>query len=335
MVPEEYEPVYTTASNHDALIKAERKAFGIGHDELGYALLKQWHLPDYISMACIASHSQPAPKEIGPAISGCVAVSGHIADYFLDPGETGRIAAATEAAQSWLGLDSAELVEVIDTMSAEMSEVEALFEITIHRPAEISGILSQAKELLMMQSLVKTRELEDKSQRDGLTGAHNRSYFDDVIQREFILSAQRNLPLTIALIDLDHFKNVNDTHGHLVGDAILIAVVRAIYGQIRQDDILSRFGGEEFILILPGSTLASAEKLLSRIKNSVAEVRYKLDNQRFVTVTVSIGVAANMDGDMRFECPEDLIEAADLALYAAKRAGRNQIVEWSQSLPIK
>jgi len=86
---------------------------------------------------------------------------------------------------------------------------------------------------------------------------------------------------------------------------------------------------------LPGSTLASAEKLLSRIKNSIAEVRYKLDNQRFVTVTVSIGVAANMDGEMRFERPEDLIEAADLALYAAKQAGRNTIIEWSQSLQLK
>ncbi|MDP3172049.1 MAG: GGDEF domain-containing protein, partial [Polaromonas sp.] len=288
-----------------------------------------------ISMTCIASHSQSAPKEIGPDISGCVAVSGHIADYFLNPGETGRIAAATEAAQSWLSLDSAALVEVIDIMGAEMSPVEALFEITIHHTKDISGILSQAKELLMMQSLVKMRELEDKSQRDGLTGAHNRSYFDDTIQREFILSTQHSLPLTIALIDLDHFKNVNDTYGHLVGDAVLIAVVRAIYGQIRQDDVLSRFGGEEFILILPGSTLASAEKLLTRIKNSIAEVRYKLDNQRFVTVTVSMGVAANMDGGMRFERPEDLIEAADLALYAAKQAGRNTIIEWNQSLPIK
>lgn len=335
IIPKEYEAVFATAPNHDALLKAERTAFGIGHDELGYALLKLWHLPDYISMTCIASHSQSAPKEIGPDISGCVAVSGHIADYFLNPGETGRIATATEAAQSWLGLDSAALVEVIDIMGAEMSPVEALFEITIHHTKDISGILSQAKELLMMQSLVKMRELEDKSQRDGLTGAHNRSYFDDTIQREFILSAQHSLPLTIALIDLDHFKNVNDTHGHLVGDAVLIAVVRAIYGQIRQDDVLSRFGGEEFILILPGSTLASAEKLLSRIKNSIAEVRYKLDNQRFVTVTVSIGVAANMDGGMRFERPEDLIEAADLALYAAKQAGRNAIIEWNQSLQLK
>ncbi len=335
MVPTEYESVFASASNHDALLKAERAAFGIGHDELGYALLKQWHLPDYISLACLASHSQPAPKEIGPAISGCVAVSGYIADYFLDPRETGRIAAATEAAQLWLALDSIALLEVINIMEAELKSVEALFEMTIHHPKHISGILSHAKELLMMQSLAKTRELEDRSQRDGLTGAYNRSYFDSTFEREFILSAQHNLPLTIALIDLDHFKNVNDQYGHLVGDSILIAAVRAIFGQIRQDDILSRFGGEEFALILPGSTLTSAAKLLLRIKNSVAEVRYKLDIHRFVKVTVSMGVAANMDGEMRFERPEDLIKAADLALYAAKHAGRNQIVEWSPSLPIK
>lgn len=335
LIPEEYGALYAAALNHDALLKFERIAFGIGHDELGYALLKQWQLPDHISMACIASHSQSAPKEIGPAISGCIAVSGHIADYFLNPEENEKLVAAVEAAQSWLDLDNTALREVINIMGSELSLVDELFGITIHNPRDISGILSQAKELLMMQSLTKTRDLEDKSQRDGLTGAFNRSYFDDTIQREFLLSTQHNLPLTIALIDLDHFKSINDTHGHMIGDAVLIAAVRAMHGQIRQNDILSRFGGEEFVLILPGSTLALATKLLMRIKNSVAEVRYKLDNQRFVTVTVSIGVAANMDGEIHFDRPEDLIKAADLALYAAKNGGRNAIVEWDQSLDSK
>lgn len=336
LIAEEYEAVFATVSEHDALLKAERTTFGIGHDELGFALLKQWQIPNFIAVAsCIASHSQSAPEGIEQVIAGCVAVSGHIADYFLDPIETGRIATISEIARIWLNLDSAALSKVMDIMGTELNSIETLFEITIHHPKDIAGILSQAKELLMMQSLIKTRELEDKSQRDGLTGAFNRSYFDETIQREFIFSTQHNLPLTIALIDLDHFKNVNDMHGHLVGDAVLIAAVRAMFGQIRQNDILSRFGGEEFALILPGSTLASAAKLLMRIKNSVAEVRYKLDNQRFVTVTVSIGVAANMDGEMRFERLEELIKAADCALYAAKNAGRNAIVEWNQSFAVK
>ena len=86
---------------------------------------------------------------------------------------------------------------------------------------------------------------------------------------------------------------------------------------------------------MPGSTFASAEKLLSRIKNSIAEVKYKLDDKRFVTVTVSIGVAANINGETHFEDVEDLIKAADTALYAAKHAGRNQIIEWNDSLSFR
>src|SRR5690606_29494164 len=116
------------------------------------------------------------------------------------------------------------------------------FEITIHQTDEISAIMAEAKELLTIQSLSKVRELEEKSQHDGLTGARNRAYFDETLQREFYLSSQHALPLTIAMIDLDHFKKINDTFGHMAGDALLIATVRTIIGQVRHDDTLCRYG---------------------------------------------------------------------------------------------
>jgi diguanylate cyclase (GGDEF)-like protein len=218
-------------------------------------------------------------------------------------------------------------------MATELVEVEELFEITIHQPDEISGIMAEAKELLTIQSLSKVRELEEKSQHDGLTGARNRAYFDDTLQREFYLSSQHALPLTIAMIDLDHFKKINDTFGHIAGDALLIATVRTIIGQVRHDDTLCRYGGEEFALILPGTTLSAARKLLARLKDSIAAISHQLDDGRIVKVTASIGVVANMDGNAKFECPDDLVKAADSALYAAKHAGRNQIIEWNNSLP--
>ncbi len=332
IMPKEYGPVYSSTTDHDILLKTEREVLGAGHDELGYALLKQWHIPDYIAISCISSHGQPEPKELEPTLQACVAVSRYLADYFLNPKETGKISILTKAAQSWLNLDSTTLTEVIDIMESGLSSVEDLFDTTIHEATEITGILTEAKELLMIQSLAKVKELEEKSQRDGLTGAHNRAYFDDKLQREFLLSKRNNIPLTIAMIDLDHFKNVNDTYGHVVGDSILVAVVCAIFGQIRQDDTLSRYGGEEFTLILPGTTLVNSRNLISRLKDNIAAIAHKLEDNSYVNVTTSIGVATYMDGATNFQEPKDMIIAADAALYAAKNAGRNKIVEWNVSL---
>ncbi len=333
MMPEEYAPVYASAANHDDLVKAERATFGTSHEEVGYALLKRWGLPDYIAMSCLASHGKPGPLDADSLISGCVAVSGYIADYFLKPKAEDVIDNVLEAAKAWLDLDKAALSEIIDIMKINLHSVEDLFDISIFHPAELTGIMAEAKELLEMHNIVKVRELEERSQRDALTGAYNRGFFDNALQREFDLSDRQGLPLTLAMIDIDHFKSINDKYGHPVGDAILIAVVREIFGQIRQDDTFARYGGEEFTVILPGTSLLSSAKLLVRLKDSIAAISHVHEDGSIIKVTVSIGVVANMDGGERFEHQSDLIRAADQALYAAKYAGRNQIVVWNKSLP--
>lgn len=333
MMPEEYAPVFASASNHDDLVKAERAAFGTSHEEVGYALLKRWDLPDYIAMSCLASHGKPGPLDADSLIAGCVAVSGYVADYFLNPKAEGAIDSAIEAAKTWLDLDKAALSEVIEIIKINLNSVEELFDITIFHPAELTGIMAEAKELLEMHNIIKIRELEERSQRDALTGAYNRGFFDNALHREFDLSNRQGLPLTLAMIDIDHFKSINDKYGHPVGDAILIAVVREIFGQIRQDDTFARYGGEEFTVILPGTSLLSSAKLLVRLKDSIAAISHLHEDGSIIKVTVSIGVVANMDGGERFEHESDLIRAADQALYAAKYAGRNQIVVWNKSLP--
>lgn len=333
MMPEEYAPILATAASHDALLKAERDTFGAGHDEIGYALLKRWNLPDYISNACLASHSRPGPKGTVSIITGCVAASGYIADYFLNPKAEGAATSAIEVTETWLGLDKTALIEIIEIIKIGIHPVEELFEISIAHPSELNGMMDAARELLEMHTLIKMRDLEEKSQRDALTGAYNRGYFDNALQREFDLSNRQGLPFTVAMIDIDHFKQVNDKYGHPAGDAILIAVVRAIFGQIRQDDIFARYGGEEFAIILPGTSLLSSAKLLVRLKDSVSAITHEHNDGSIIKVTVSMGVIANMDGGERFEHPSDLMRAADQALYAAKHAGRDQIVVWNKSLP--
>ncbi len=331
IMPEEYGKIFASAPDHDELLEMERKAFGAGHDELGYALLKKWHIPDYIALSCVNSHSQPEPQNLGPTLQSCLAVSRYLADYFLYPHEAGKMITLNKATQDWLGLDPSALIEVIKIMEVGLSAVEELFEMTIHHPCEVTGILAEAKELLMIHNLSRLKDLEDKSQRDGLTGAYNRTYFDETLRREFNLAMQYNLPLTIAIIDLDHFKNVNDTYGHVAGDSLLATVVKTLFDQIRQDDTLSRYGGEEFALILPGTTLAASRTLISRLKDSIAAIAYKFDGDITIQITASIGVASYYENATHFQEPRDLIKAADYALYAAKHAGRNQIMEWSAS----
>ncbi len=333
MMQDEYTQIFETANSHDELLIAERTAFGSGHDEVGYELLKRWQLPDYIAMSCLASHGQPGPVSSQSVITGCIAVSGYIADCLLNPKDQATLSAAANAAKRWLDLDNAGLVEIIEIIKIGLHPVEELFEISIIHPAELNGIVAEARELLEMHAFQKMRDLEERSQRDALTGAFNRGFFDNALQREFDLSNRQGLPFTIAMIDIDHFKGINDKYGHQVGDAILAAVVREIFGQIRQDDIFARYGGEEFALIMPGTSLLSSAKLLVRLKDCVSAISYQSENGSEIKVTVSIGVVSNMDGGERFDHQADLVRAADQALYAAKHAGRNQIVVWNKSLP--
>lgn len=328
IMPEKYDTIFLSTNDHDTLLEKEREIFGTGHDELGYTLLKQWHIPDYISMACLTSHGQPGPKELESTLQACAAASRYLADYFLTPNEPEKLTKLSQAARSWLDIDEATLVEVIDIMATGLNDVEDLFDITIHHSSEIAGILTEAKELLTIYSLSKVKEFEEKSYRDGLTGARNRSFFDETLDREFLLSSRHRLPLTVVMIDLDHFKRINDTYGHIIGDGMLVAVAETILRQIRQDDTLCRYGGEEFALILPGTTLVLSRHLTHRLKEAITAISYQPEDNLAISITASIGVASYMDNTTQFKHPEDLVKAADSALYAAKSAGRNQIVEW-------
>ena len=153
---------------------------------------------------------------------------------------------------------------------------------------------------------------------DGLTGLYNRRVFQERLEEEVGRANRYQRPLSLLMIDIDHFKMHNDTHGHLWGDAILVEVGRLLKELCRTSDIVARYGGEEFAMILPETTQAQALCIANRLRKTIADHCF-LDMPVPGVVTVSVGAA--MYGAM--QCSKTFLSAADQALYAAKRGGRN------------
>ncbi|MEA1926640.1 MAG: diguanylate cyclase [Candidatus Auribacterota bacterium] len=164
----------------------------------------------------------------------------------------------------------------------------------------------------------------EQTMKDELTGLPNRAYLFKALDNELARARRYRRSLSVVMIDLDHFKSVNDTYGHLFGDKILIRLSGTLREEIRRQDILGRYGGEEFLIILPETTGEAAAVLMERCRRKVAETPYIEDSQSSsVSVTFSAGIAELTGDDHSIE---DLIERADRALYKAKENGRDQVV---------
>ena len=157
--------------------------------------------------------------------------------------------------------------------------------------------------------------------KDPLTGINNRASMEQHIEHEVLPAVRHNTPLSMLMVDLDHFKAINDTHGHLVGDAVLTAVANCIVRCTRNSDVVFRYGGEEFAVILTNTKSTGAQLLAERIRSAVAELETSVGGVR-VLVTTSVGIAELGPGDSKL----DLLERADAMLYRAKYRGRNQVV---------
>jgi diguanylate cyclase (GGDEF)-like protein len=156
---------------------------------------------------------------------------------------------------------------------------------------------------------------------DGLTQIGNRKHFDETLEREFSRARRHHRPLSILVIDIDHFKQVNDRYGHLTGDFVLRAVADTMKQRVRRDETLARYGGEEFVILVAETELPGVVQLAEDLRAAI-EAREIVFQDARIEVTVSIGCAALSPAD---KTPSDLFRRADEKLYAAKHAGRNRI----------
>ncbi|MFY8106872.1 MAG: sensor domain-containing diguanylate cyclase [Elstera sp.] len=183
------------------------------------------------------------------------------------------------------------------------------------------------REATITAMIQREAQLRDLANSDVLTGIANRRYFLDRAGVEIGRALRHRRPMALAMLDLDHFKRVNDQFGHAGGDAVLQELVRRIRARLRREDLIGRLGGEEFAILLPETEIEGALKALDLIRDLIAETPFHLPDGRLVVVTASIGVA-DLRPDSGFvpDTLEQLLKRADDALYAAKRGGRNRVI---------
>jgi diguanylate cyclase (GGDEF)-like protein/PAS domain S-box-containing protein len=171
---------------------------------------------------------------------------------------------------------------------------------------------------------IRLREaLQTQSVRDGLTGLFNRRYLEEILEREVRRASRATQSLGILMIDLDHFKSFNDTYGHDAGDAVLREIAVSLTKGIRAEDFVCRFGGEEFVVILPTADLASSQMRAERLRTKTKELTILHQGKSMGMITISVGVGVF---PIHGTSPRELMAAADAALYEAKRGGRDQVV---------
>lgn len=322
----------------------------LGQDHAYYTslILRAWNIPERICRGVHYSHSPEltAASSDDGVFTRCLALGSDVAEAVLKADRTAIRAVANRASQL-LGLTDEQTSEVIERVTNLIPEMEDLYETSILDADEADALLADARELLAIRNLQalqevsalqattsvllsKNEEIEESHKRDELTGALNRVWLDRLLEREFTQASVFGRYLSIAYIDLDRFKNVNDKFGTQTGDELLRLCSQALQSCVRGSDVVARFAGEEFIVALPGTELDIAEKIAERMLASLQAIRVDT-SQGPATITASIGVV-NCTPKHRFANVNALLEAADHALYAAKLKGRNRVEAMGEPL---
>jgi diguanylate cyclase (GGDEF)-like protein len=328
-MPDTYAEIITEANGrHQQLIEVERRLLFTDHAAVGAWLLETWGLPEKLRETVAGSHHDDrAGRTPLASFAASVALGGRIAEIWTIPENAAAAADAREASIRIFDVQEEQFDKMLGEIAAALPEVTANLEVDIGGEEAINRFLEQAREALVMLSLQaqqQAREFRIQSQCDRLTGLYNRAYLDDAVPSQFIESMRSGRPLSVVFIDLDHFKKINDSFGHPAGDQVLISVAQVLKATLRTSDIIGRYGGEEFLCILPNTSGAAAALVAERLREAVAGREHPIGDGVLIPVTISAG-CATLSGQKHFPDSRDLVEAADRCLYEAKRGGRNRI----------
>jgi diguanylate cyclase (GGDEF)-like protein len=346
--PEFYASLPATAT-HGALVAHELASLGADHAQIGAWLLRHWRIPESLCAIVALSHDpnpEPAATPLGLA-ARCVALGGDCTDVLLGTADAANVEAVAGRSQALLGIDAASLGDALASLVAEIPEIERLFDTKIMDAGYATGIVEHARDLLTMRTMralqqvssleedlqlleERTATLEDQHRRDALTGVFNRGYLDVIIDKEFRSAQAGAWPLSLVFVDLDRFKQVNDTYGHPAGDAVLIATAKVILDVVRDTDFVARYGGEEFVIVLAGIGMTAALRVCERLLARLRTTDHVFPGGA-IRATASLGLAT-LCAETPFASAAQLIAAADRCMYSAKEAGRDRLVHYQPGM---
>ncbi|HTW95936.1 MAG TPA: GGDEF domain-containing protein [Tepidisphaeraceae bacterium] len=334
----EYGEIYSAAKSHQELAAGEIAKLGISHADAGAVLAEQWKLPPVLTIPIAFSHS--TDKVSDPCLKKLVELvelSGWCGDIFVSEQAAESIAVVRKRCETELGMNEAACDELLVEIGSRTKEVASLFDINIGASSGYEAILKKANEALVeltLQAQMRASALERQSQKlheqattDALTKLANRATLDRYLPDQIAATRSQRQPLTLLMLDLDRFKAINDTHGHQLGDIVLQCVAKILRTAARPQDLPARYGGEEMVLVLPGTSRVTGTAVAEAIRRAV-EAKPVVNGKHKVPVTISIGVATAEPGGPLASAAH-LIKAADMALYAAKRGGRNCVKVFS------
>ncbi|HSP30539.1 MAG TPA: diguanylate cyclase, partial [Halomonas sp.] len=341
--PKEINDLYTNTSlSHRQLSEAEQKLFGCDHSQVGAWLAAKWGVPTSLAQRISDSHGEYA---IGALDMLCIQLSGPIADAWLSPHPAQSLVTVIREFETYQGAQAISLRDLLENIQQQLPALADMLQMAAPPLQDNETLLAEAQQLLFEQTLLlnarldtqqaelaslskRQDDLEERSRIDTLTGLANRAWLEEQLQKSFNVCQEQSRTMSVVFMDLDHFKKLNDQHGHQMGDHVLEKFGKTLQALVREGDLAGRWGGEEFLIILPDENAKAAHVFAKRIAQRLEKTPMAYDGQDSIHISVSIGIACINDGG--FSDANELIDAADKSMYFIKRTGRGGIAVYGE-----
>ena len=341
-MPDQYSLVLTEKKkNQSTLLEAEYQVLGFTHTEVGSHMVDKWGLPEIFSVP-IRYHHTPekltSREEDLQIFTRIAHMASLLADFVNLPDKPYQLGLIEYYADKYGMKDDFKVDVILDECFKLTETIYPIFELRIDSESGYIDMLEAARKQLihlssdfmnrLMEQKKRIEVLNEQATHDGLTKLINYQHFQNIMDDELYRSKRYRFPLTLMMLDLDYFKKVNDTYGHLAGDYVLRVVSEYLRQAMRQSDVVARYGGEEFAVLLPETPAEGAFILAERLREKLASVELNYGEHK-LHVTMSVGIAAYSAKDD--DSNTDLIRKADKALYLAKESGRNRCCMYPQN----